>query len=137
MGSEMCIRDSRAISTLQVRGQDAGDYVDLNAASGDCMDFNVESLDDDYFLHPDTKSLLVDTGQDHLKPKSTLNPSKTSKSVELNEDDVTIATYDPSQSVAVPITPLRTIATTSQTEEDEDWWEDWSIKSLIEALDVD
>ena len=37
----------------------------------------------------------------------------------------------------MPITPLRTIATTSQTEEDDDWWEDWSIKSPIEALDVD
>ena len=79
----------------------------------------------------------MDTGQDHLKPKSTLNPSQPSKSVELNEDNVTIATCDPNQSAAVPITPLRTIATTSQTEEDDDWWEDWSIKSPIEALDVD
>ena len=89
-----------------MRGQDAGDHVDLNAASGDCMDFNVESLDDDYFLHPDAKSILVDTGQDQLKPKSTLNPPKTGKSVELNEEDVTIATHDPNQSAAVPITPL-------------------------------
>ena len=35
------------------------------------------------------------------------------------------------------MTPLRTIATTSKTDEIEDWWEDWSIKSPIEALDVD
>ena len=69
------------------------------------MDFNVESLDDDYFLHPDAKSIL-DTGQNHLKPKSVLNPVKTDKRVELNEDDVAIATYKPNQSAAVPMTPL-------------------------------
>ena len=100
------------------------------------MNYNVESLDDDYFLHPDAKAIL-DTEQSDLKPKSILNPTKRHKSVELSEEDTPIAIYDPSQSAAVPMTPLRTIATTSKTDETEDWWEDWSIKSPIEALDVD
>ena len=63
-----------AISALQVRGQDSGDCLDLNAASGGCMNYNVESLDDDYFLHPDAKSIL-DTGQSHLAQVNT-EPSK-------------------------------------------------------------
>ena len=102
---DLCLKKQRAISTLQVRGQDSGDCLNLNAASGDCVNYNVESLDDDYFLHPDAKALL-DTGQSDLKPKSMLNPAKRCKSVELSEEDMAIAIYDPSQSAAVPMTPL-------------------------------